>query len=35
MTGRRPYDILFMPFQGGLPRLEAAAALLPKLRTLG
>jgi len=24
-----------MPFQGGLPRLEAAAALLPKLRTLG
>lgn len=28
-------DILFMPFQGGLPRVEAAAALLPKLRTLG
>jgi hypothetical protein len=28
-------DILFMPFEGGLPRIEATAALLPKLRTLG
>ena len=28
-------DILFMPFSGGLPRVEAAAALLPKLRALG
>lgn len=28
-------DILFMPFHGGLPRLEQTAALLPKLRELG
>jgi alkanesulfonate monooxygenase SsuD/methylene tetrahydromethanopterin reductase-like flavin-dependent oxidoreductase (luciferase family) len=28
-------DIIFMPFQGGLPRVEATAALLPRLRTLG
>jgi alkanesulfonate monooxygenase SsuD/methylene tetrahydromethanopterin reductase-like flavin-dependent oxidoreductase (luciferase family) len=28
-------DILFMPYDGGLPRIAALAALLPKLRTLG
>jgi F420-dependent oxidoreductase-like protein len=28
-------DIVFVPFQGGLPRVEAAGALLPKLREIG
>lgn len=28
-------DIVFMPFQGGLARVEAAATLLPRLRELG
>jgi alkanesulfonate monooxygenase SsuD/methylene tetrahydromethanopterin reductase-like flavin-dependent oxidoreductase (luciferase family) len=28
-------DIIFMPLQGGLARVEATAALLPRLRTLG
>jgi F420-dependent oxidoreductase-like protein len=28
-------DLLFMPYEGGLPRIEALAALLPRLRTLG
>lgn len=28
-------DIVFMPLQGGIPRIEATAALLPALRALG
>ena len=28
-------DILFMPYTGGLPRIQDLAALLPKLRSLG
>ncbi|HVQ95082.1 MAG TPA: TIGR03560 family F420-dependent LLM class oxidoreductase [Mycobacteriales bacterium] len=28
-------DIIFMPLDGGLPRIAAVAALLPRLRTLG
>jgi F420-dependent oxidoreductase-like protein len=28
-------DLVFMPFEGGLPRVEATAAILPRLRALG